>query len=166
MDWHNWGNHKDEKWDVIEHTLTEVSDLIIRSLEYATDREVNFLKSCQYHLSEKEQLSFSQNRWLKALMEKYSDDNIKLEKHWRRDFDNEKRKIAHRIAQYYQYKQLNPLCYRTEDRATQRTTAGPAHAILPEFPKRQWKNRCLQSLAKSSARWRSGDWNQKYCLQA
>jgi hypothetical protein len=138
MGWHKWGNQKDEKWDVIEYNLTEVSDLIIRSLEYATDREVNFMKSCQYHLSEKEQLSFSQNRWLKTLMEKYSDEGIKLERDWRKCFDKERRKIAYRVAQYYQY---NPPYYKE---IVKRVLSNPDDFVLSRA---EWKSFCENKYA-------------------
>ena len=66
-------------------------------------------------------------------MEKYSDDNIKLEKHWRRDFDNEKRKIAHRIAQYYQY---NPPYYKE---LTKKVLSDPGGFVLSRA---EWKSFC------------------------
>ena len=82
--------------------LERIDNLIKRANSLkATDRETTFLDSIRKQWLIKGELSFGQMDWFKSLEMKYSEETLNQEKDWAKNYTQEHRTTARRVAHYY-----------------------------------------------------------------
>jgi len=79
----------------------DIDRFISRAHKYFTDREHAFLQSIRQQLEKNHQLSYSQEKWIGAIMSKYSKSALKIESDWAANFSSQHRAIAIQVANYY-----------------------------------------------------------------
>lgn len=93
--------------------VSQIKNLMKGAGNYLTHRESDFLNSLLSQSGVREELSYSQERWLSIIEDKYSKDNLKEMANWELNFSDEHRDIATKIALYYQTTQYYAHCVQT-----------------------------------------------------
>ena len=120
----------------MEFNQTEISKLAGHKL--LTDWEKGFIESVIGQLEKGYKISFNQERIIKRCFDKTSEDEVKKVEQWESKYDDNKRKIAKVIAEYY-----TEAGYFTNWAA--KILANPDAYILPE---KTWVKMCENKYAK------------------
>jgi len=80
---------------------SELKSLINSAKGYLTYRESDFLNSLVSQANTRDQLSYSQEQWLRKIEDKYSEDKLKEMSLWDKNFSDGHRNIATKVALYY-----------------------------------------------------------------
>ena len=68
---------------------------------FLTEKEKEFLSSARGYAAKRGQVTPSQLNWIKAIEEKYSPGHIKARQQWRDSWNQEHRRIAKMVSEYY-----------------------------------------------------------------
>lgn len=90
-----------------------IKNLMKKAGNYLTHREIDFLGSLLSQADVRDKLSYGQEKWLRAIEEKYSKENLKEMSLWEKSFSDEHREIARKVASYYQSTQYYAHCVQT-----------------------------------------------------
>lgn len=120
----------------MEFNQTEISKLAGHKL--LTDWEKGFIESVIGQLEKGYKISFNQERIIKRCFDKTSEDEVRKVEQWESKYDDNKRKIAKVIAEYY-----TEAGYFTNWAA--KILANPDAYILPE---KTWVKMCENKYAK------------------
>ena len=120
----------------MEFNQTEISKLAGHKL--LNDWEKGFIESVIGQLEKGYKISFNQERIIKRCFDKTSEDEVKKVEQWESKYDDNKRKIAKVIAEYY-----TEAGYFTNWAA--KILANPDAYILPE---KTWVKMCENKYAK------------------
>ena len=81
--------------------IEELESLMVRVSAHTTEKESDFLDSARQQFEKKGSLTPRQINWVASIANKYSEENLKEEREWNDSFDNDRRLIARRVAEYY-----------------------------------------------------------------
>ena len=92
---------------------SEIKNFINGTKNYLTHRESEFLESILSQAKWRNKLSYGQEQWLRKIEDKYSEENLKEMAKWDRNFSDEHRDIAIKVALYYQTTSYYANCVQT-----------------------------------------------------
>ena len=92
---------------------SQIKNLMKGAGNYLTHRETGFLSSLLSQADVRDKLSYSQEQWLRKIEDKYTEDNLKEMANWAKNFSDEHRDIATKVALYYQTTQYYAHCVDT-----------------------------------------------------
>ena len=90
-----------------------IKSLMKRAENHLTHREIDFLGSILSQSEWRTNLSIAQERWLTTIEDKYSKDNLKEMSLWEKNFSDEHRDIATKVALYYETTSYYAHCVQT-----------------------------------------------------
>ena len=92
---------------------SEIKNFINGAKNHLTHRESEFLESILSQAEWRTKLSYGQEQWLRTIEDKYSKDKLKEMSLWEKNFSDEHRDIATKVALYYQTTQYYAHCVQT-----------------------------------------------------
>ena len=93
--------------------VAHIKNLMKRAGDHLTHREIDFLGSILSQSEWRTNLTIAQERWLRTIEEKYSEDSLKEMSLWTEKFSDEHREIATKVALYYETTQYYAHCVQT-----------------------------------------------------
>tara|TARA_B100000212_G_scaffold246923_1_gene188609 strand:- start:102 stop:776 length:675 start_codon:yes stop_codon:yes gene_type:complete len=93
--------------------VSQIKNLMKGARNYLTHREIDFLGSILSQSEWRTNLSIGQERWLRTIEDKYSKDKLKEMSLWEKNFSDEHRDIATKVALYYETTQYYAHCVQT-----------------------------------------------------
>jgi len=120
-------------------SVKSIDELSSRIKNDATEKEMSFLSSAQRWLASRGSLTPGQEGWLLSISEKYSDEAILERQKWDNNWSDEHRKIAIRVARYYE---ANPPYYSA---LVAKILANCEKFVLS---KKEWNKFCENKFAK------------------
>jgi hypothetical protein len=119
--------------------VAELNEIITRVGNLPSEKESTFLDSAHTYLISKGFLTHGQQSWAESISNKYSAEAIAATEAWAKNWTQEHRKIALRVARYYE---ANPPYYNNY---LQTIFSDPGEFILS---KREWDKFCENKYAK------------------
>jgi hypothetical protein len=119
-------------------TLESIDRLLMRSEQYRTAREAEFLESIRKQYIRKGSLSPGQGQWFNSIQEKYSEQFVQDEESWAKNWSSLHRAIAVQVARYYAH---NPPYF---SRVVTEVLDDPENATLS---RRDWNKFCENKYA-------------------
>lgn len=116
---------------------SQIKNLMKGARNYLTHREGEFLESILSQSEWRKNLSIGQEQWLRKIEDKYTAENLKEMANWAKNFSDEHRDIATKVALYYQTTQYYAHCVHT-------VMSNPQNFVLS---KKEWDIFCENKYA-------------------